>query len=59
MPRLVGRCFTERKRLRAALKATPRTPDTADTRVRLAQELQTVRAAFAAVKTSVQITELK
>ena len=51
--------LAERKRLRAALKATPRTPDAADTRVRLAEELKTVRAAFAAVKTSVQITELK
>jgi integrase len=51
--------LAERKRLRAALKATPRTPDAAATRVRLATELQTVRAAFAAVKTSIQITNLK
>jgi len=51
--------LAERKRLRAALKATPRTPDASDTRARLAHELQTVRSAFAAVKTSVQITELK
>ena len=49
----------ERKRLRAALKATPRTPADANTRAGLAEELQTVRTAFAAVKTSVQITELK
>ena len=51
--------LVERKRLRAALKATLRTPDASDTRARLAEELQTVRGAFAKVKTSVQITELK
>jgi site-specific recombinase XerD len=51
--------LAERKRLRAALKATATTPDATDTRARLTQELQTVRAAFAAVKTSVQITDLK
>lgn len=51
--------LAERKRLRAALKATPRTPEAAETRASLTKELQTVRAAFKAVKTSVQITELK
>jgi integrase len=50
--------LAERKRLRAALKATPHT-DAADTRAQLAQELQKVRIAFRAVKTSVQITDLK
>jgi hypothetical protein len=49
----------ERKRLRAALKSTPRTPESSDTRTRLTEELRKVRTAFAAVKTSVQITELK
>jgi integrase len=51
--------LAERRRLRAALKATPRTPEATETRARLAKELQVVRAAFAKVKTSVQITELK
>jgi hypothetical protein len=48
-----------RKRLRAALKATPRTPETEETRAGLLQELQAVRKAFAVVKTSIHITELK
>jgi integrase len=47
----------ERKRLRA-LKATE-TPEAIETRARLTQELQAIRAAFAKVKTSVQFTELK
>jgi integrase len=51
--------LAERKRLRAALKVTPVTPEAAETRIKLAEELQTVRSAFAAVKTSVQITDLK
>jgi integrase len=51
--------LAERKRLRAALKATPRTQDAAETRRRLSAELQAVRTAFAKVKTAVQITELK
>lgn len=51
--------LAERKRLRAALKATPRTPETVETRARLTREPQTVRAAFAKVKTTIQITELK
>ena len=51
--------LAERKRLRAALKATPRTPGASETRARLADELLTVRTAFVAVKTSVQVTELK
>jgi integrase len=51
--------LAERKRLRAALKATPRTPEASDARARFAQELQAVRTAFRAVKTSVQITDLK
>jgi integrase len=58
MPRLVGR-WAERKRLREALKLTPRTPEAAETRARLTRELQEIRAAFAKVKTSVQVTELK
>jgi integrase len=53
--------LAERKRLRAALKATPRkrTPEIAETRARLMAELKAVRTAFAKVKTAVQITELK
>ena len=51
--------LAERKRLRAALKAAPRTPEAAETRARLARELQAIRAAFAKVKTSIHITELK
>lgn len=51
--------LAERKRLRAALKATPRTQEAVETRARLTHELQAVRAAFAKVKTSIQITELK
>ena len=51
--------LAERKRLRVALNATPRTPESAETRARLTHELQTVRAAFAKVKTSIQITDLK
>jgi integrase len=53
------RLRAERSRLKAALKALPRTRATVDTRARLTQELQTVRAAMVNVKTSVQITELK
>lgn len=34
-------------------------PETGDTRARLMADLQTVRTAFAKVKTSVQFTELK
>lgn len=49
----------ERKRLRTALKATPRTRDAAETRAGLKQELQTIQAAMAKVKTTIQITELK
>ena len=49
-----GPLLAERKRLRAALKALKPTPEAAETR-----ELQTVRAAFAKVKTSIHITELK
>lgn len=51
--------LAERKRLRAALKATPRTPDASEARGRVTEELKAVRAAFAKVKTSVQITDLK
>ena len=51
--------LAERKRLRATLNATPRTPETAATRAKLTQDLYAVRAALAKVKTSVQITELK
>lgn len=51
--------LAERKRLRAALKATPRAPEVAETRARLKDELQAVRAALSKVKTSIQITELK
>jgi integrase len=51
--------IAERRRLRAILGVTPRTPDTSETRARLAQELQTVRDPLVMVKTSVQITELK
>ena len=51
--------LAERKRLRAALKATPATPEASDVRARLTQQLQAVRTAFRAVKTSVQITDLK
>ena len=53
--------LAERKRLRTALKATPRTrtPEAAETRAKLKAELKAVRTAFAKVKTAVQITELK
>jgi hypothetical protein len=51
--------IAERKRLRAALKATERTRETAETRASLTQQLQKVRAAFAKVKTSIHFTELK
>ena len=51
--------LAERKRLRAALRATPRTPRAAETRTRLRHELHEIRAAFSKVKTSVQVTELK
>ena len=44
--------LAERKRLGAALKAMSRTPEATETRDRLTRELQTVRAAFAQVKTS-------
>ena len=54
-----GPLLAERKRLRAALKALKPTPEAAETRARLTRELQTVRAAFAKVKTSIHITELK
>jgi hypothetical protein len=53
------RLRAERSRLKAALKALPRTRATVDTRARLTQELQTVRGAMVNVKTSIQITELK
>jgi integrase len=63
--------LTERKRLRGALTALQaerkrlrgldarEAPEAGETRARLRQELQAVRAAFAKVKTSVQFTELK
>ena len=51
--------MAERKRLRAALKATPQTPETIETRAQLMEEMRTMRAAFALVKTKVQVTELK
>lgn len=53
--------LAERKRLRAALKAMPRTRtlEVAETRANLKAELKVVRTAFAKVKTAVQITELK
>jgi hypothetical protein len=47
----------ERKQLRA-LKA-PETPDAAEARARVMEQLQGVRKALAAVKTSVQFTEPK
>lgn len=51
--------LAERKRLLAALKATPRTRDAAEARARLNAELQATRQAIAKVKTSVQVTEPK
>lgn len=51
--------LTERKRLRVALKALPRTRDAQDTRRRLREELQQVRKALKPLKTTVQPTELK
>ena len=51
--------LAERKRLVAALKATPRTRDAAEERARLKAELQTIRQAIAKVKTRVQVTEQK
>lgn len=51
--------LAERKRLRAVLNATPRTPEAAEIRARLTHELQEIRGAFAKVKTSVQVSELK
>src|SRR5262245_47548848 len=51
--------LAELKRLRAALKATPRNAETAGARARLIEELHAVRKAFALVKTSIHITELK
>jgi integrase len=51
--------LAERKRLRAALKAIPRTPQAPEARARLTRELLAVRSALAKVKTSVQIVELK
>jgi len=51
--------LAERRRIQGALKAQSRTPAAADTRTRLAHELERARTALAAVKTSVQIAELK
>ena len=51
--------LAERKRLAAALKATPPTRDAAEARARLNAELQAIRQAIAKVKTSVQVTEQK
>src|SRR5882672_10897684 len=54
-----ARCWPERRRLRAALKAITATPEASEARARLTRELLAVRSAFAKVKTSVQIVELK
>jgi len=51
--------LVERKRLRAALKATLQQSDAVEARARLIEELQKVRAALAKVKTTVQTTEPK
>jgi integrase len=51
--------LAERKRLRAALKALPRTQDAAETRMELRKSLEAVRKALAPLKTAVQITEPK
>jgi Phage integrase family len=49
----------ERRRLTAALRTTPRMPETAGARADLRTQLQTVRVALAKVRTQVQTTELK
>jgi integrase len=51
--------LAERKRLRAALRATPRARDAAVTRMELRKALQAVRKALAPLKTTVQVTEPK
>ncbi len=54
--------LAERKRLRAALRQLDElsdSPETAETRARLTQELQGVRAALQPLKTTVQVTEPK
>lgn len=54
--------LAERKRLRASLRqihGEPRSPETAENRARLTQELRRVRAALVPLKTSVQVTEPK
>jgi integrase len=51
--------LAERKRLATALKATPRTSETAGDRADLARRLAEVRQAIAKVKTSVQVAEPK
>ncbi len=62
MPMSASSCareLAERRRLRAALKAMPRSVENTEIRAQLRVELGAVRAAFAKVKTSIQITELK
>lgn len=51
--------LAERKRLKVALKALPRTSESAETRSGLTEALASVRGSLAKVKTGVHVTELK